>query len=240
MYNILVIEDDAHQLKNLINIISIQCSNIRIYNMSFNAEDCLNLIQKQIVDIIILDLKLENMSGIDLIAFIENNKLYKYKHSIIVFSGELELINTIIKTPYLFSYHLKSSGYNNLIKSLKLLINEKNNESKLINVRNKICKELEKLNYNFTYDGTKYLIESILEVYKIRYDFDGNFERNIYPIIARKYNKKVNTIYCNIKQSTKYMLLDCEEKTILDYFNYTFWEKPKIQEIIFTVLNKIS
>lgn len=240
MFNILVIEDNPYQLKNLINIISMECSDVRIYNMSFNAEDCLNLIQNQFIDIIILDLKLKDMSGVDLIKYIENNNLYKYKHSIIVYSGEISLINLIIKSPFIFSYHLKSSGYEQLLKNLKLLINEKYDETKLEHIKEKIDNELEKLNFNFNYNGTKYLAESILEVYKIRYEFDGNFEKNIYPNIAKKHNKKVNTIYCNIKQSTKYMLLDCEEKTIIDYFNYSFWVKPKIQEIIYTVLNKIS
>lgn len=240
MLNLLIIEDDPHQLKNVANIISSQISEVKLYNISFDGESILNLLNKLYIDIIILDLKLSGISGIDIIKYIEQEKLYKYKHSIIVFSGEIDMINTIINSPYLFSYNLKGTGYEKLVEDLKLLVTEKTDSININNLKHKIDNELKYLNYNFSYAGTKYLEETIIEVYKLRYDFDGNFEKNIYPIIAKRHNKKVNTVYCNIKQSTKYMILDCEEKIITNYFNYTFWMKPKIQEIIFTILNKIS
>lgn len=41
MYNILIIEDDANQMKNLANTISSEFSDLRIYSMFFNAEDAI-------------------------------------------------------------------------------------------------------------------------------------------------------------------------------------------------------
>lgn len=95
------------------------------------------------------------------------------------------------------------------------------------------------MNYNFSHVGTKYLEETIIEVYNVKDIFDGNFEGNIYPIIAKRYNKRANTIYCNIKQATNAMIVNCDEKILIKYFNYNYFVKPKVNEVIFTILHKI-
>lgn len=58
--------------------------------------------------------------------------------------------------------------------------------------------------------------------------------------IAKKYNKKVDTIYGNIKQATNYMLSECNENIIISYLGYSYYVKPKVQEIIFAILNKLE
>lgn len=45
MFNMLVIEDDALQCKQLVNIISSSISNIKLYSMSFNGEEALEIIK---------------------------------------------------------------------------------------------------------------------------------------------------------------------------------------------------
>lgn len=239
MLKLLIIEDNAEQLKNLTNIIASNFSQIRIYSISFDGESVLNLIKNNNVDIIILDLKLSGISGVDIIRYIESNKLYKYKNSIIVFSGEIQLINQIIHSPYLYSYNLKSNGFNTLLKDIESIIHLKNDEFFLKNLNARINQELKQLNYNFSYDGTKYLREAIIEIYKIKENFDGNLNKNIYPIIAKRYNKKTNTIYCDIKHATNLMTCDCDEHTLNAYFKNTYYSKPKINDIIYTILNKL-
>ena len=84
-----------------------------------------------------------------------------------------------------------------------------NKEIKKINleqVKKQIHKELNEINYNYSYKGTKYLEETILEIYKKNLAFEGNLEKEIYPIIANKYKKKIETIYGNIKFATNHML----------------------------------
>lgn len=240
MLNVLVIEDNPHLLKNIVNAISSQISDVKLYCISFDGESILELLKESYIDIIILDLKLSGISGVDIINYIDNEKLYRYKNSIIVFSGEINMINTIIYSPYLYSYILKGEGYNKLIDSVNLLVTEKENDYNIDRLRYKIDNELKFLNYNFSYDGTKYLREAIIEVYKIKDKFDGNLEKNIYSIIAKKHNKKINTIYCNIKQATNIMITECREEILTKYFNYSYFVKPKIKEIIITIINKIK
>lgn len=239
MLNLLIIEDNVEQLKNVTNLIASNFSQIRIYNIAFDGESTLDLIKSYNIDIILLDLKLIGMFGVDIIDFIEKENLYKYKNSIIVFSGETDLLKKVLYSQYLFSYILKGNGYNQLLNELKLLIEFKENDTYIQEVNNKIDIELKYLNFNFSYCGTKYLRETIIELFKIKDSFDGNLEKNIYPIIAKKYNKKVNTIYCNIKQAINCMLLDCKKDVIKNYFSYSYYYKPKIRDIIYTILNKL-
>lgn len=96
-----------------------------------------------------------------------------------------------------------------------------------------------KLNYNYSYKGTKYLEETILEIYKMNINFEGNLEKEIYPIIAEKHQKKMDTIYGNIKFATNHMIMDCKEEKLNQYLGYSYFEKPKVKEIIFKVLSKI-
>ena len=235
MYNLLLIEDEPLELKNMINIISKNFPEIRIYNISFDEKESLDIIREQIVDIIIIS----KPSYINILSYIEKNNFYKYTKSIVITSCKNTFQTTIDNNPYIFAYSPKTNNYSYIIKVLKQLILSKKNKNVEILIKNRINVELKKLNYNFNYNGTVYLSEVIYEIYKIRYQFDGSLEKNIYPIIARKYNKKVNAIYCNIKQATKIMLLDCPETIIVSYFNYSFFSKPKVKDIIFTILNKI-
>lgn len=150
------------------------------------------------------------------------------------------MLKQVFDSPYIFAFHSKSDGYQKIIGSLQQLIRTKDNETKMEEVKNKINLELKQLNYNFSYHGTKYLAETIFEIYKVKDVFDGDLKNTIYPIIAKKHHTNVSTIYGNIKEATKSMILDCEEKTIQKYFDYSYFTTPKIKEIIFTILNKID
>lgn len=104
-------------------------------------------------------------------------------------------------------------------------------------VKNEIVKELKKLNYNFSYIGTKYLISSVLVSYKLKKD-EYDLEHEIYPIVAKEYNKSINNIKCNITNATDKMYYDCEEKTLIKYINSN--SKPGPKKIICAVLKKIK
>ena len=125
------------------------------------------------------------------------------------------------------------------------LILEKNIKEKTLEKRNneiekKVTEELIKLNYDFKYCGTYYMKEIIINIYNNKYAFEGNFEKNVFPTLAVRHNKSANTIYCDIKYATKNMLEKNSQKYLINYFNYSYYTKPKIQEIVFNVLNNIE
>ena len=113
-----------------------------------------------------------------------------------------------------------------------------NNERKVI--LGKIQRELNKLHFKYSYHGTQYLIEPIYEVYKIRNKLNLKLSKDIYPIIAKKYNKSIDTIHSNMKKSVTAMYYDCDEKFLKEYFNYYETLKPKLKDLIFKIVDKIS
>ena len=237
MLKILVIDDDPIQCKLLINYLSKASENIKIHNMAFTGKEALEIIEKSEINIILLDLKLPDISGIDIIKYIESKKLERYHNSIIVISGEKELVSKINGSSYIYDSLYKPINY----KEIQTLINDIESERKIANnVKNKIKNELNKLYYNPSYNGTKYIFEVIYQSY-LRRNLDcNNLKNSIYHILASKYNTNVNNIHTNIKQATKSMFYDCPEDILKDYFNFDEAKKPKEKLVIATILNKIE
>lgn len=102
----------------------------------------------------------------------------------------------------------------------------------------KINKELEYIGYNLSYYGARYLAESIALIYN-NYDSSENLNKNIYPVIAKKYNKTVNTVKGDIRSATNSMFYECDETRLKNYFNFYTVSKPKPKLVIYTVLNKL-
>jgi YesN/AraC family two-component response regulator len=237
MINILVVEDDIIQLKQIINYISQKNEDIKLYGLTYSGEEALKLLMTGKIDIIILDLKLDGMSGVDVIKYIESKKIEKYKKSIIIVSGEYNMIKYIYTSIYVYEIFLKPFNLYYLNKSIEDIIYEKKYTNE---IKEKIRKELDLLNFNFTHEGSKYLLECIYQVYTLEYIDDMNLSKIIYPILAKRYKKTVNTIYGNIKQAINSMFDNCPKKVLKNYFNFNCLIKPRPKEVIYTILNKIN
>ena len=236
MYNLLIIEENPNKIRIILNYIARKFEDIRICNIEYSVENCFNILKTTEIDIIIIDLENNQNTEIDLIKYIEKNKLYRYKKSIIVKVRRFRQKEINKTNQYILSY---ISKINEIEKVLKEFITKKGDRIYTDEIKDKIHKELIKLNYNYSYKGTKYLEENILEIYKMNINFEGNLEKKIYPIIAEKHQKKMDTIYGNIKFATNHMIMDCKEEKLNQYLGYSYFEKPKVKEIIFKVLSKI-
>lgn len=146
MINILVVEDDIIQLKQIINYISQKNEDIKLYGLTCSGEEALKLLMTGKIDIIILDLKLDGMSGVDVIKYIESKKIEKYKKSIIIVSGEYNMIKYIYTSIYVYEIFLKPFNLYYLNKSIEDIIYEKKYTNE---IKEKIRKELDLLNFKF-------------------------------------------------------------------------------------------
>lgn len=132
MLNVLVVEDNIIECNQLVNYISKNNSNIRLYYMAFTGNDALKIINQQTVDIILLDLKLPDISGVDIINSISKNNLKKYEKSIILISGENQMLLQILKSPYIYTYFTKPANLkevSNNINQLAKMKDLENNEN---------------------------------------------------------------------------------------------------------------
>lgn len=240
MQNLLIIEDDLIQSHNLANSICRDISNVRLYGIIPTGAEAKNILREEVVDIIILDLKLPDMTGIELIEFISRNNLEKYENSVIIYTGDMSLLSKAIKNKYIYNYCSKSMGIEYIIRHIKNLVGKKETNYTPFFLDTGIRLELEKLNFDFSYNGTKYLYDCIHETYLSDHKYDINLDKEIYPILSKKYHKTKNSIKTNIFHAISMMYYDVEESVLSNYFGYDVISKPKTKELISTIMIHIQ
>ena len=211
MVNILVVDDNFSYSKCLINKLVSDNANIRISYIATNGSEALNKIKEpnNDIDVILLDLVLPQISGFEILKYIEENNITKYKDSVIVLSGE---VNKFPKNSSVHSSISKIKGFNFVINEIE----------------------------DFKYVGTTYLLETIILLYNQETNNRIKLEKNIYPIIAKKYNTTVHNIKINIINSTKEMYFDCAESTLFKTLKLVQGEKPKPKDVISSIIAKLK
>ena len=66
-----------------------------------------------------------------------------------------------------------------------------------------------------------------------------NLSKQIYPIIAKKYKKKVFSIKNNIIKATSYMYNECKIEILMKYFGYDIDYKPTPKTVIKAIVRKL-
>lgn len=123
-----------------------------------------------------------------------------------------------------------------IVETIYKFDSDKKNET---TIKKKICEELKKLKYNFSYIGTKYLVEVIYILYILNKKYTCNFEKEIYPSIAEIYETSSNNIKCSIAYATDKMFYDCDENFLEKYIGEFYYSKPGPKTISFAVIKKI-
>lgn len=187
MYNLMIIEKNPYQLDKIINNICKNFQDIRICYIFFDDKNISEILRKDKIDIILLDCQFQEINNIEFIEYIEKNNLYQYKKSIIIKLDKLYKLTKYTESKYVFSY---TNEIATVQRNIKSLIAYKNNVINLEDIKCKIKNELIKLNYNYNYSGTKYLEEVILEIYKNKYEFDGNLSKTYILLLPKDITKK--------------------------------------------------
>ena len=207
MINTIIIDDNIEYIKSLINSVICNLKNIRITHILTDGKEALNIIENNTVDLILLDLKMPRMNGIELINKIKQmNSLNIPK--IIVISGEVDYMYCL-KNELIISDIINKNNMQNIKIHLENTVNNIDflNEEHII--REKIINELMNLGYNFKYKGTHYIFDSILYIYMSNnLELLNNIEKNVYIYISNKYHKSINNIKTNIIKATKIMVSD--------------------------------
>ena len=235
----LIVDDQLNCIKNLISSILKNEEKIRLIDVATNGIEALNILNKNKIDIILLDLKMPKMNGVELIKKLEKQQNNIYEKSIIIITGEVSMLKEILRSPLVYSFQLKPTSQENLLKNLNDIITEKIVIKNEENLDKKIIAELKYLNYNFAHIGTEYLKECI-KIDFLQYNGEAeNLNTQIYPILAKKHNKKIFSIKNNIINTTNYMYNECQIEKLMQYFGYKIDYKPTPKAIIKTIINKL-
>lgn len=233
MLKILIVENNKIECKEMVNCIAQSDLNVKIYSIAYTGEEAISILKCQNVDLVILDCNFEDISKENFFSILYKEHIEKYKNSIILLSDFNEKSFNKEESIYIFNYLKRPVEQSQILKSIRNYLKQKNNN----NLKYKICKELDKLHFKFSYNGTQYLVETIYEICLRNYICDVNLSKDIFPILSNKYNKSINTIHSNIKKTISIMFYDCDESTLKEYFNYYELEKPKLKELIFKVID---
>lgn len=241
MVNILVADDNLYYAKTLVNYIMSKNDKIRVVNISTNGQEVMENLKSGKIDILILDLKMPVLSGIQILDKIQ---VLNLDISIIVVSGEEKLIKHIINNKMVEGFINKLAGLEKINQKINEIITRKDNRANLELIKKRILEELLFLGYNIKYNGTKYLAEVIYLIYEMEGtdNINGraiNLEQYFYKILANKYSKSVKNIKINIINATESMYMECERETLQNYFSFSYDHKPTPKVVIDTVISKI-
>ncbi len=210
MYNILMIENINNKSIFILNLLSSEIPEVKIFKITSNIDEISKVLKNHLVDFVIVDENIDNFKNI--LACI---RLYSYENYLIIINNEISSCINKIK-----NFIFPSLNTNDTLKQL-------------INI------ELKNLNYNFSYLGTRYLSDAIYEAYYRCKDFDINLNTDIYPILSKKYNKSINNIKSNIYYSTNMMYYDTEANKLGKSIGLNIDFKPKLRDIMILILQKI-
>lgn len=229
MVNLLIVENDKNIFKDIINN-TFSISNIRISQIAYTAEEAIYIIKRYDIHMIIVNENLPDMIIQKFITIINevNNDTIK----VVIILGKAQkgkvyklssgIIISMISNPIDFNILRMELLQYSLIIDKNIIIY-------------KICKELEKMDFKFCQYGTQYLIDTIYEVIN-NGNIDINISKEIYPLVARKYNKSANTIHSGIKNT----FFSINRKLLKEYMNYYNETEIKLKDLIFAVAENVK
>lgn len=128
MLNMLVVEDDIYFSKLLINETIQSNKALRLCMIATDGNEALEIIRKEKIDIILLDLNLPKCNGLEILDFLNKNLKDEYLSSVIVISCREDMIREIIDNPLVYAYISKVQGIDSIIEKVNNISKEKEND----------------------------------------------------------------------------------------------------------------
>lgn len=215
-----MIADDNLDLNNLCCNILSKDKDIQIISSTLDGESTLKDYIQLKPDVLLLDLDLPKMNGIDIINNICLDETEKKKNNIIIISGNTELRYNLFNTSKIFRIMPKPVDFNDVISTIKEIATENNY---IPIVEKEIRNFLFSLNFNLYADGTRYLIDAI----KLGSE-NIKLVRNIktlYDKVAELHSTSSNTIKWGIRNAIETMNHNTTKHEINKIFHINYDKK---------------
>lgn len=230
MKKILIADDNYEFSISLLNQLN-QLEIDKTISIATDGKKVLNDIINNNIDLILLDLDLPNLTGLEILKILKEKKI---SIDVIVISGEQNMIIEIIKNNIdIKAYFMKPFNVDDLINKIYYL-NDRN-EKNCSNYKNIINSILDQFNFNKCSSGYNYIIDCILLCINNNYEI---LPRNkiIYSEISKKYNmSNYFNVEWNITKCIKSMIKVTDSKIIADFFKYDF--NPSTRTFLSTILD---
>ena len=216
MVNILIADDNTHFLKYLFNSIIRGNENLKIVDITTDGLSTYNSILELKPDIVILDLNMPKMDGIEVITKIQKEDI---NSRIIIVSGYSDYIYKISNKEnidFIFSKTKDLSLLTNYVNRLAIDLEEDVYRQNIITI-------FKDLKFNMSASGTQYLIKAILEANKNE-KLLLKMENSLYSLVATQFNTTNQKVKWNINRAIKSMWRYTEDRT---YISKTYGKENK-------------
>lgn len=234
MVNILIVDNKIDFAMSLINLLN-KNENIRVCAIAKNANEATKIIKENNnISAILLNLSIKNVKFLD---SLKNNR--KYQKSCIVIYDKRSKICNFINNNSIYTLIDKCEKKEVILSVINEFIYRKMTYKREEKIKNKIFNEISYLGFDITHKGTKYLLDSIEYIILNPEKEVSKLERDIYPVLSKKYGESIHNIKCSINRATTSMYYECDVNKLKKYFYFRDDIKPSVKTIIDTIVNKI-
>lgn len=234
MVNILIVDNKIDFAMSLINLLN-KNENIRVCAIAKNANEATKIIKENNnISAILLNLSIKNVKFLD---SLKNNR--KYQKSCIVIYDKRSKICNFINNNSIYTLIDKCEKKEVILSVINEFIYRKMTYKREEKIKNKIFNEISYLGFDIMHKGTKYLLESIEYIILNPEKEVSKLERDIYPVLSKKYGESIHNIKCSINRATTSMYYECDVNKLKKYFYFRDDTKPSVKTIIDTIVNKI-
>ena len=227
MNKVLIYSNDLSFLKGLNNYIS------NIKNLEIQICTSLSLLKENLEKtsyiLVIIDTN-NNMEAINY-KYLSNLQI----NNIVLLYDTLDNIDERVIEDKKFI--LKERRLENVKALLSYDTSDENDSFLVLYTKKRILNEIKGLKFEVTNIGVQYLIDCILLI-KCN-DALYNLEKDIYPIVAKKYNVTSNKVKWNIYSCINNMSRNNSMERINRYLGFSYNRTPTPKVLIFTIVNKI-
>ena len=215
-----MIADDNLDLNSLCCNILSKDKDIQIISSTLDGESTLKDYMQLKPDVLLLDLDLPKMNGIDIINNICLDESERKKNNVIIVSGNADLRYNLFNTSKIFRIMPKPVNFDDVISTIKEIVTD---NSYIPIVEKELRNFLFSLNFNLYAEGTRYLIDAI----KLGYE-NIKLVRNIktlYDEVAELHSTSSNTIKWGIRNAIETMNHNTTKHEINKIFHINYDKK---------------
>jgi len=239
MLNLLIANKNVQNLQDLLNYISQYIPEIRVSYLAKTGEELMQAIKDYHFDMILMEQNLPIYKGLEVIEGLCEMNKQKYEKSVILLCKNEEINNDLQNNKIIFEAIPNTETFTFILSTLKRLVDFKLDKKNTVYIKNRIISELQNIGYNLAHIGTQYIIDSILLIAVLKYDYE-NLNKNIYPKICQKYNKDLNNVKTNIIMATDAAYRSVDAAVLKKHLRIPDNIKPTPKMVINCILKKIQ
>lgn len=250
----IIIADDNKELICMISEFLKMQPNMEVVQTFTGGKDLLAYLENNTADILLLDVFMPDLDGVNTLNEIKENPKYNRPNKIVILTA-FNTESLMAKTSALGAdyFIVKPVDLNNLHKTLTLLINEENNKGITYNLKEKsktnddidldteITEILHEIGVPAHIKGYLYLREAITMVYN-NVEILGAITKILYPTVAKKYKTTSSRVERAIRHSIEVAWNRGNVDAISQIFAYTISynkSKPTNSEFIAMIADKL-